>query len=183
MRSYLIRLRERGAARGTFEADHYGIRFSELDAINWQSEWRDLTRHDPEEFVRRVNSSSPVQSMNVQPSSCSMILSSVWTISVRLQMERRRRDLAMFNLAIDCKLRGCDLMRLRIDEVFVGGRVRDRATVIQKKTGRPVQFEITEQTRRAIGEWICRSRHQQGPPSIPEPLRGAAAPLDAARGE
>jgi integrase len=71
----------------------------------------------------------------------------VWTIRVRLQMEGRRRDLAMFNLAIDSKLRGCDLVRLRIDDVFAGGRVRDRATVIQKKTGRPVQFEITEQTR------------------------------------
>ena len=62
----------------------------------------------------------------------------VWTIRVRLQMEGRRRDLAMFNLAIDSKLRGCDLVRLRIDDVFAGLRVRDRATVIQKKTGRPV---------------------------------------------
>jgi len=79
----------------------------------------------------------------------------VWTIRVRLQLERRRRDLAMFNLAIDSKLRGCDLMRLRIDDVLAGGRTRDRATVIQKKTGRPVQFEITEQTRRAIGEWLA----------------------------
>src|SRR5215210_3053142 len=74
----------------------------------------------------------------------------VWTIRVRLQLEERRRDLAMFNLAIDSKLRGCDLVRLRVDDVLVGGPVRDRATVIQKKTGRPVQFEITEQTRRAI---------------------------------
>jgi len=79
----------------------------------------------------------------------------VWTIRVRLQLERRRRDLAMFNLAIDSKLRGCDLVRLRIDDVLAGGRTRDRATVIQKKTGRPVQFEITEQTRRAIGEWLA----------------------------
>ena len=53
----------------------------------------------------------------------------VWTIRVRLQMEERKRDLAMFNLAIDSKLRGCDLVRLRIDDVFVGGRVRYRATV------------------------------------------------------
>ena len=79
----------------------------------------------------------------------------VWTIRVRLQLEGHRRDLAMFNLAIDSKLRGCDLVRLRIDDVFVGGRVRDRATVIQKKTGRPVQFEITEQTRSAIDEWLA----------------------------
>ena len=79
----------------------------------------------------------------------------VWTIRVRLQLEGRRRDLAMFNLAIDSKLRGCDLVRQRIDDVLAGGRARDRATVIQKKTGRPVQFEITEQTRRAIGEWLA----------------------------
>ena len=78
----------------------------------------------------------------------------VWTIRVRLQMEERRRDLAMFNLAIDSKLRGCDFARLQIDDVFAGGRVRDRATVVQKKTGRPVQFEITEQTRIAIGDWL-----------------------------
>jgi integrase len=77
----------------------------------------------------------------------------VWTIRVRLQLEDRKRDLAMFNLAVDSKLRGCDLVRLKIDDVSAGGRVRDRATVIQKKTGRPVQFEITEQTRSAIGDW------------------------------
>ena len=79
----------------------------------------------------------------------------VWTIRVRLKMEERRRDLAMFNLAIDSKLRGCDLVRLRVDDVFAGGKVRDRATVIQQKTGRPVQFEITEQARSAIGDWLA----------------------------
>lgn len=78
----------------------------------------------------------------------------IWTIRVRLQMEERRRDLAMFNLALDSKLKGCDLVRLRIDDVFVGGRARDRAAVIQTKTGRPVQFETTEETRAAIGDWL-----------------------------
>ena len=57
-------------------------------------------------------------------------------------------------LAIDSKLRGCDLVRLLVDDVCAGGRVRDRATVIQKKTGRPVQFEITEQTRSSIRDWL-----------------------------
>jgi integrase len=70
-------------------------------------------------------------------------------------MEKRRRDLAMFNLAIDSKLRGCDLVRLKIDDVCASGRVRDRTTVVQKKTGRPVQFEITEQTRAAVGDWLA----------------------------
>jgi integrase len=81
----------------------------------------------------------------------------VWAIRVRLQLEERRRDLALFNLALDSKLRGCDLVRLQVNDVSVGGRVRDRATVIQRKTGRPVQFEITEQTRAAIRDWVANS--------------------------
>ena len=78
----------------------------------------------------------------------------VWAIRVRLQLKHRARDLALFNLAIDSKLRGCDLVRLEVDDVCAGGRVRDRATTIQKKTGRPVQFEITEQTRTSIQDWL-----------------------------
>jgi integrase len=81
----------------------------------------------------------------------------VWAIRVRLQLEESRRDLALFNLALDSKLRGCDLVRLQVNDVCVGGRVRDRATVIQRKTGRPVQFEITEQTRAAIRDWVANS--------------------------
>jgi integrase len=81
----------------------------------------------------------------------------VWAIRVRLQLEERRRDLALFNLALDSKLRGCDLVRLQVNDVCVGGRVRDRATVIQRKTRRPVQFEITEQTRAAIRDWVANS--------------------------
>jgi hypothetical protein len=67
---------------------------------------------------------------------------SVWAIRVRLQIKHCKRDLAMFNLAIDSKLRGCDLVSLRVDDIAVGGQVRDRATIMQHKTGRPVQFEI-----------------------------------------
>ena len=80
----------------------------------------------------------------------------VWSIRVRLQLQGRNRDLALFNLAIDSKLRGCDLVRLQVDDVCAGGRVRDRGTVIQKKTGRPVQFEITEQTRASIQDWLSK---------------------------
>jgi len=86
----------------------------------------------------------------------------VVTIRVRPQMEGCQRDLAMFNLAIDSRLRGCDLVRVRIDDAFAGGRVRDRATVVQKKTGRAVQFEITEQTRSAIGEWLVAFDARRG---------------------
>jgi len=78
----------------------------------------------------------------------------VWAIRVRLQLQHRWRDLALFNLAIDSKLRGCDLVRLQVNDVCVGGQVRDRTTVIQKKTDRPVQFEITEQTRASIRDWL-----------------------------
>jgi integrase len=60
----------------------------------------------------------------------------------------------LFNLAIDSKLRGCDLVRLQVDDVCAHGRVRDRATIVQRKTGRPVQFEITEQTRASIRAWL-----------------------------
>jgi integrase len=81
----------------------------------------------------------------------------VWAIRVRLQLEQRRRDLALFNLAIDSKLRGCDLVRVRVSDVCVGDRVQDRATIIQRKTGGPVQFEITEQTRAAIRDWLANS--------------------------
>jgi integrase len=96
----------------------------------------------------------------------------VWTIRVRLQLEGRKRDLAMFNLAVDSKLRGCDLVRLKTDDVSAGGRVRDRATVIQKKTGRPVQFEITEQTRVAIAEWLAAVDAREGRYLFPSRFRG-----------
>jgi len=78
----------------------------------------------------------------------------VWSIRTRLQLERRLRDLALFNLAIDSKLRGCDVVAVRVDDVAPNGYALDRATVRQKKTGRPVRFELTEQTRQAIDEHL-----------------------------
>jgi integrase len=83
-------------------------------------------------------------------------LREVWAIRVRLQIADRLGDLAMFNLAIDSKPRGCDLVTMRVDDVLLGGRVRPRATVLQRKTGRPVQFEITEQTRDTVMQWITK---------------------------
>ena len=71
----------------------------------------------------------------------------VWAIRVRLQLQGRKRDLALFNLAIGSKLRGCDLVRLQVDDVCAGGRMRYRGHRDSEKTGRPVQFEIAEQTR------------------------------------
>ncbi len=89
-------------------------------------------------------------------------LREVWAICIRLQIWERLRDLAMFNFAIDNKLRGCDLVALRVDDVLLGRRARPRATVVQKKTGRPVQFEITEQTRETVLQWITRGNRQPG---------------------
>ena len=72
--------------------------------------------------------------------------SHVWSIRTKLQMQERKRDLALFNLAIDSKLRGCDVVAVRVDDVAPSGYAMDRATVRQKKTGRPVRFELTDQT-------------------------------------
>ncbi len=78
----------------------------------------------------------------------------VWAIRTRLQLGKRVRDLALFNLAIDSKLRGCDVVSLKVDDVAPHGYTLDRATVRQKKTGRPVKFEITEQTRQAVDDYL-----------------------------
>lgn len=78
----------------------------------------------------------------------------VWAIRSQLQLTRCVRDLALFNLAIDSKLRGCDVVSLKVEDVAPHGYAIDRATVRQKKTGRPVKFEITEQTRQAIDEYL-----------------------------
>jgi integrase len=67
---------------------------------------------------------------------------------------RQLRDLALFDLALDSKLRGCDLVALRVSDLVSGGHVRGRVMILQRKTGRPVQFEVTEQTRRSIGSWL-----------------------------
>jgi hypothetical protein len=78
----------------------------------------------------------------------------VWSIRVQLEVARSRRDLVIFNLAIDSKLRACDLVKLRLDDICSGAKVRHRATIVQKKTGRPVQFEITEQSRTSVEAWL-----------------------------
>jgi integrase len=86
----------------------------------------------------------------------------VWSIRTKLQIAGRTRDLAMFNLAIDSKLRGCDVVSLRVEDVAPHGHAVDRATVRQKKTGQPVRFEMTEQTREAVDSYIGATRKQPG---------------------
>lgn len=85
-------------------------------------------------------------------------LREIWAIRIRLQLAKRTRDLALFNLAIDSKLRGCDLVRLRVGDIAHSGCVVTRATVVQRKTQQPVRFELTEQTRAASEAWIAQAR-------------------------
>jgi integrase len=80
----------------------------------------------------------------------------VWSIRSHLQLSGRHRDLALFNLGVDSKLRGCDLVQLRVGAVAPHGYAIDRATVRQRKTGHPVTFEITEQTRQSIDDYLAR---------------------------
>jgi integrase len=85
----------------------------------------------------------------------------IWAIRQQLKNAGRTRDLALFNCAIDAKLRGCDLVKLRVGDVAPGGSLRQRATVVQQKTGRPVPFEITEPAREALVAWLARRGRRQ----------------------
>ncbi|WLS81065.1 tyrosine-type recombinase/integrase (plasmid) [Erwinia pyri] len=84
-------------------------------------------------------------------------ISHTWGIRIRLELEGKVRDLALFNMALDSKLRGCDLVKLKVSDVAYGHSVSGRATVLQQKTGSPVQFELTKGTREAVAAWIIRS--------------------------
>ena len=103
-------------------------------------------RHEPWNKGKLVGQKSPLK------------LKDIWAVQIRLQIANHIRDLALFDLAIDSKLRACDLVRLRVRDVAHGERVAARATVMQQKTQRPVQFEITEQTRDAVAKWIDHTR-------------------------
>lgn len=100
-------------------------------------------------------------------------LREIWAIRVRLQLHGRIRDLALFDLAIDSKLRACDLVRLRLRDVSHGDRVSARAIIMQQKTQRPVQFEITEQTRHALTDWIRRAALQSDDHLFPSRVHGS----------
>lgn len=78
----------------------------------------------------------------------------IWAIRQHLKSLGSLRDLAMFNTALDAKLRGCDLVKLRLADVAHGGVIRQRSTIVQQKTGRPVPFEITEPAREALTQWL-----------------------------
>ena len=101
-------------------------------------------------------------------------LKEIWMIRVKLHMAGDTRGLALFNLAIDSKLRGCDLVKLKVSDVVHGDRTMNRATVMQQKTHQPVQFEITEETREAVDAWIAKAGLRAGDYLFPS--RAKAAP-------
>jgi len=101
------------------------------------------------------------------------VYENIWAIRVRLQIAERARDLALFDLAIDSKLRACDLTKLRLRDVAHGERVSSRAIVMQQKTQRPVQFEITEQTRVALEAWIRQAQLRSEDCLIPSRLHSS----------
>ena len=78
----------------------------------------------------------------------------VWAIRVRLELAEAIRDLALFNMAIDSKLRGCDLVKLKVADVYASGTIKERVSILQSKTQTPVRFEVTEGTRKSLIEWI-----------------------------
>ena len=78
----------------------------------------------------------------------------VWSIRARIELASNLRDLALFNVAIDSKLRGCDSVKLSVTDLVKSDHVRERASIIQSKTKRPVQFELTENTRDSVSAWV-----------------------------
>ena len=91
----------------------------------------------------------------------------IWAIRYQLQNAHQVRDLAMFNLAIDSKLRGCDLVKLHVRDIMHGNQILPRAMVVQQKTQRPVQFELTEPTRTAVSAWIEKAKLKPEQPLFP----------------
>lgn len=116
-------------------------------------------RRDPWNKGKRIGQKAPLR------------LKDIWAIRVRVQLGDRKRELALFNLAIDSKLRGCDLVQLRVRDVAHGDRIAARAIIMQQKTRRPVQFEITEATRGSIIAWIRHAALQSDDYLFPSRLR------------
>ena len=101
-------------------------------------------------------------------------LKEIWGIRIRLQLAKRTRDLALFDMAIDSKLRACDLVRMRVSDISSAGRIASRAIVMQQKTKQSVRFEITESTRDAVAAWIVEA--ELGPKDFLFPSRLHGSP-------
>lgn len=131
-------------------------------------------RHENAHPVSRA--SAALEERPARRSKVPLRLRDIWAIRVRLQLSHAARDLALFDLAIDSKLLACDLVKLRVPDVAHGDRVAQRATVLQQKTQRPVQFEITEQTRAAISAWMAQASLQQDAFLFSSRLHGSLHP-------
>lgn len=103
-----------------------------------------------------------------------LTLQEIWSIRMKLQNEGRLRDLALFNLALDSKLRACDVLNLRVSDIANGGKINSRATVMQKKTSQPVRFEITRKTRKSVASWIERADLASADYLFPSRIRDSA---------
>jgi len=115
---------------------------------------RSMTMQNHEDFVSKPSKRHPWNKGKLIGARHPLQPKDVWLIRTKLQLQGRMRDLAMFNLAIDSKLRGCDLIGLKVEDIAPHGYTLGRATVRQKKTGQPVRFEVTEQTRRAVDDYL-----------------------------
>jgi integrase len=109
------------------------------------------------DLFKRTKPSTP-RKLKVVGQKPPLKLKEIWAIRMHLQLTGQLRELVLFNLAIDSKLRACDLVRLRVQDIYHAGQVAKRAVVMQQKTKRPVQFEITEQTRVGVSSWIRYKR-------------------------
>src|SRR6516165_9260217 len=117
---------------------------------------------DNENFLSNARHRSPWNKGKLIGAKPPLLPKHVWSIRTKLYIERRIRDLALFNLAIDSKLRGCDVVALKVEDVAPNGYAIARATVRQKKTGRPVRFELTEQARQAVDAYLKAAGKKAG---------------------
>jgi len=124
-------------------------------------------------LLRRLKQKQPWNKGKLMGQKAPLTAQEIWSIRMRLQDDQRVRDLALFNLAIDSKLRGCDLLKIRVSDICSGSRISKRAMVSQQKTGRPVRFEITARTRKSIKEWVERFGHAQSDYLFPSRVSGS----------
>jgi integrase len=105
-------------------------------------------------YTRKTSITKPWNKGRLIGQKSPLSMQEIWAIRTRLRDKQQSRDLALFNLALDSKLRACDLLKLRVSDISSSNEVNHRATVLQQKTGRPVRFEIIRKTRQSVRDWI-----------------------------
>jgi integrase len=121
-----------------------------------------MTMHDYENPVAGTHEHMPWNKGKLTGAKPPFRPKHLWSIRTELQLEGRIQDLAMFNLAIDSKLRGCDVVALRVEDIAPNGYTNDRATIRQMKTGQSVKFELTEQTRQTVDDYLTAAGKKPG---------------------